>query len=221
MFIQGNILPKRGGEGGRRRTRTVELEEEMLNRIDQDPKMSVRQISTEMNISKSVVHRVLKEQLLHPFHCQKIHAMDLKDYPARVQFAEWFLEKQRIEAQFVGKVLFTDEAGFGRNGVINCHNLHQWQEDNPHSTIEKSYQQRFHVNVWMGTFGNYLVGPYILPNRLDAGRYLEFLRIILPYLLEDVPLMTRCNMWFMHDGAPPHFGQNVRNHLNNTESMDR
>ncbi|KZC07933.1 hypothetical protein WN55_10079 [Dufourea novaeangliae] len=32
-------------------------------------------------------------------------------------------------------------------------------------------------------------------------------------LLEDVPLPIRRNMWFMHDGAPPHYFA-VREHLN-------
>lgn len=41
-----------------------------------------------------------------------------------------------------------------------------------------------------------------------------FLRDILPDLLENVALEDRVNMWFQHDGAPTHFGNIVREHLN-------
>jgi len=36
--------------------------------------------------------------------------------------------------------------------------------------------------------------------------------------MEDVPLNVRAQMWFMHDGAPPHINGNVTAHLNNTFS---
>ena len=32
-------------------------------------------------------------------------------------------------------------------------------------------------------------------------------------VLEDVLANVRRNMWFQHDGAPTHFGQDVRNYL--------
>ena len=32
-------------------------------------------------------------------------------------------------------------------------------------------------------------------------------------VLEDVPLHVRRNMWFQHDGAPPHFTRAVRGHI--------
>ena len=41
-----------------------------------------------------------------------------------------------------------------------------------------------------------------------------FLQRVLPELLEDVPLAVRERIWIQHDGAPPHFSVDVRNHLN-------
>jgi len=42
---------------------------------------------------------------------------------------------------------------------------------------------------------------------------LDFLQNHLPELLEDVPLNIRQNLYFMHDGAPPHFRITVREYL--------
>lgn len=115
----------------------------------------------------------------------------------------------------MGSVLFTDEAGFSKNGIINSHNLHLWADENPHASIVTRHQHRFEpINVWAGIIGQHLIGPFVLPRRLTGPLYLHFLQHNLPGLLEGLPLAIRRDMWFMHDGAPPHFSQVVRQHLN-------
>ncbi|GFG32263.1 hypothetical protein Cfor_09898, partial [Coptotermes formosanus] len=44
--------------------------------------------------------------------------------------------------------------------------------------------------------------------------YVNFLQHELPALLEDVPLQTRRQAYYQHDGAHPHFSQVVRPYLN-------
>lgn len=210
------MAPKRGGDGRARNVRTAQLEEAVLNTLEEDPTTSVRKLAAQVDTSKSGVHRILKDQLLHPFHIQKVHAMSPDDYPARVVYCEWFLQMQRNDNMFLGRVLFSDEAAFRRDGVINSHNLHIWDDENPHAIIQANHQVRFQINVWAGIIGNHLVGPFVLENRLNGESYLRFLQEELPNLLENVPLETRRNMWYMHDGAPPHFPIIVRQHLNNT-----
>ena len=36
----------------------------------------------------------------------------------------------------------------------------------------------------------------------------------MPDVLDNVPLQLRVGMWFMHDGAPPHFTRIARQYLN-------
>ena len=50
-----------------------------------------------------------------------------------------------------------------------------------------------------------LIGPFILPGTLTGALYCDFLTDDLNVLLEEVPLNLNQRMWFMHDGAPPHF----------------
>ncbi|GFW05831.1 uncharacterized protein TNCV_603031 [Trichonephila clavipes] len=77
---------------------------------------------------------------------------------------------------------------------------------------------RFLVNVWAGILGDHLIGPYILPDRLNGPRYLIFLEQVLPELLDSahVTAATRTSVWFQQDGAPAHFSISVRNHLDAT-----
>ena len=103
-----------------------------------------------------------------------------------------------------------------RDDIFNSRNSHVWAEENPHEIIQKRNKNRFSVNVWAGVLGNHVIGPYILPNRLNSPTYLVFLRDILPDLVEEVPLQERVGMWLQHGGTPAHFGDNVQEYLDVT-----
>ena len=92
--------------------------------------------------------------------------------------------------------------------------MHVWADEKPCAQVIQNHQQRFSINVWAGIIAVHIIGPYLLPNRLTGEIYLTFLRDMLPTLLDAVPLAIRQVMWLQHDGAPAHFGRNVRNHLN-------
>jgi hypothetical protein len=49
-----------------------------------------------------------------------------------------------------------------------------------------------------------------LPQRLTGNSFQNFLEYDLSTLSEDLPWAFRAHMWFMHDGAPPHFSTTVR-----------
>lgn len=53
---------------------------------------------------------------------------------------------------------------------------------------------------------------------LDGGAYLEFLPQMLPELFDDLPLHVEKRMYFLHDGAPLNFHQDVGEFLSNTFS---
>ena len=106
---------------------------------------------------------------------------------------------------------------FTRDGIFNFHNVHIWAHANPHAIREARHETTFSINVWAGV-GDRLIGPVRLPERLTGPMYREFLerltRDVLPDVLDDVPLRLRVGMWFMHDGAPPHFSRIARQYLN-------
>ncbi|XP_066600142.1 uncharacterized protein [Prorops nasuta] len=197
--------------GASRTTRTVEFEEAVLNRVREDPTLSTRAIAYELQTSNTNVWRVLNEEGMHPYHYRKVQGLKPTDFHARVHFCEWFLRKCGEDNGFARSVLFTDEACFTRNGFFNSRNSHQWDFENPRACFVASNQNRFSVNVWAGIINNQLIGPYFLPRRLTGTIYTEFIKDILPVLLEDVPLSVRQEMWFQSDGAPPHFNRQANN----------
>lgn len=199
---------------GRPRTaRSVQFEEEVLETFEDNPRTSLRSVARQKNSSCTTVWRVLREENLHPFHLIKVHSLLPGDYVPRVNFVRWCLQQDIVHPNFLRNVLFSDESTFTRDGIFNSRNSHVWAHENPNEIAILHPQHKFSVNIWAGILDNRIIGPYVLPNRLDSVTYLVFLRDILPELLDDVPLETRANMWFQHDGAPPHFGNIVRGHL--------
>ncbi|RLU21288.1 hypothetical protein DMN91_005661 [Ooceraea biroi] len=77
-------------------------------------------------------------------------------------------------------------------------------------------QHRWSLTVWCGIVNGNVIGPYFCDGMVNAQNYLQFLRDILPILLEDIDLNTRRRMWFQHDGAGPHYANIVRDYLNET-----
>lgn len=211
----GSLKPLKTDSGRRRYRRTIRVEEAILNRVERDPSTSTRIVATELgNISASSVHRTLREQMLYPYHFTRLQELLPRDFQPRVMFCQWFLNKLRHDHHFSKRVLFTDEASFTRKGIVNFHNLHTWADENPHSLRVANSQYQFSINIWAGIIGNDVIGPVVLPNRLDQESYLNFLRNDLPELL---PLFMRNGtMWFQHDGAPAHFAAVVRTYLADT-----
>lgn len=195
---------------------TVQTEERILNAVEANPSTSVRRLSHEEGVSKTSVWRILKCQLLYPYHMQRVQGLSPRDFQPRIEFCQWLLRKIALIPLFLTNILFTDEAGFSREVIFNYHNNHFWADVNPRKISQRKHQVRFCVNVWLGIIGDVLLGPVFLPNRLNGASYLDFLINMLPELLDGMTLHERTTMWFMQDGAPPHFTLDVRHHLNMT-----
>jgi len=120
----------------------------------------------------------------------------------------------KAHPELLSVILFSNEASFTWDGVNNLRNVHTWAHDNPHETSVTNFQRRFTVNVWCDVLGNNLIGPYVINNNLTGKAYEFFLRNELPCVLEDIPLMIRRQIYFQHDGAPPHYILHVRDYFN-------
>jgi hypothetical protein len=65
-------------------------------------------------------------------------------------------------------------------------------------------------NVLCEIVGNYLMGPFVLPDRLRGATYTQFLENNLRNGVDLVDLQLRYEMWFMHEGAPAHSSRQAR-----------
>nr|CAH7739118.1 unnamed protein product [Callosobruchus chinensis] len=135
---------------------TVQMEEAVLNEIERNPETSTRKIAHELNITHVTVLQILRHQQLYQYHS-----------------CNWLRNQILRNPNFLSQVLFTDEACFSRNAIINFHS--KWSKDNPHAFIEHHFQEQLSFNIWAGIIGNHFIGPYFLPHRLTGEQYQRFL----------------------------------------------
>ena len=113
LFVPGALVEDRVKRGHLR------FEEEVLERVGNDPSTSTRAIAHAMGSNQSSVLRVLQEQNLHAYHLQKELGLGSNDFAPRVRFFQWFLQRSVVNPAFPAQVLFTDEACFTRDGYFN------------------------------------------------------------------------------------------------------
>lgn len=122
---------------------------------------------------------------------------------------------------FCNSIVFSDEATFHLHGFVNRHNCRYWSDTNPHWMEEVHTQRPQKINVWAGIVGQHIVGPFFIEGNLNSARYLQLLQEnVIPRIMELFPNPVNANavnetIWFQQDGAPPHYGNAVRNYLNN------
>lgn len=154
----GQVVPLRKGIGGApKRIRTVENEEAVLNAFEENSRKSIREVARELDISRSTVQRVMKNDRQHPFHFTRVQHLQPEDYPARVEFCLWLLEQENLQPNFVSNIMFSDESIFARQGCFNAHNLHVWANENPHAIFQGGFQHRFSINFWSAIIGDRVV----------------------------------------------------------------
>jgi hypothetical protein len=75
---------------GAQTPRTLANEEAILNIVEEDGTRSIREIVQELDIFSRSVHRVLKENILHPFHYTRVQHLEPEDCPI------WLRQKMKI-----------------------------------------------------------------------------------------------------------------------------
>jgi hypothetical protein len=192
----------------------AEDEVNVIDAVLEDPSTSTRRIASQLGLTQSFVWRTLHREELYPYHIQSVQALHPGDTDRRLTFCRWLLNQTTENPDFFKTILWSNEAQFARDGMNNMHNAHVWSIENPHQSKERRFQQRFSVNVWAGILNDQLLDIEVLDPRLNAERYLEFLENRLYDILGDFPIELRHEMWFQHDGAPPHNGRRVTEWLN-------
>ncbi|KAJ8955692.1 hypothetical protein NQ318_008563 [Aromia moschata] len=110
---------------GTPKTITVDEEHEILIRVSENPGLSTRRLSAATGLSQSSICRILKKEMLHPYHYTPVQQLLPQDLPARLQFAQFLQNMQTENPDFLNKVLFTDEVTFIKRefligGTIIC-----------------------------------------------------------------------------------------------------
>lgn len=181
--------------------------------VVENPEISIRQLSRDLEVKKSSVAKCLKSNKFHPYHAQLHQELTGDDFQKRVTFCRWAQNQIAENRDFFKFVMFTDECTFHRNGFVNRHNFHFYDMQNLHKMCVNYFQHNWSINVWGGVIHDFVIGPYFFDNRVTGEIFLNFLRNGFPILTQHLPNFIKEAMWLQLDGAPSHFYVNVRQHI--------
>ncbi|GAA54948.1 transposable element Tc3 transposase [Clonorchis sinensis] len=136
-----------------------------------------------------------------------------EDKEQRVTFANWLLDNEEI----VLNILWSDEANFSVDGIINKHNCVIWSREAPHEYF--THNLHFpHLCVWMGFSSKCLLRPFFFDATVSGDSYLHMLQThVIPQLKQH----KKSSTVFQQDGAPPHYSNQVRTYLREQFSDER
>lgn len=195
--------------GGRPRVRTANVINTVRNAIEERPTSSIRRLSQEINLKKSTLHNVLKQDIgMHPYKVQMFQELLPPDYDKRIQYCQWFTENLNNN-DVLNKTFFSDEAWFHLNGYINAQNMRMWGTENPHYFREATMHP-VKIGVWLAVSRRRIVGPIFFEETLNAENYRNIM--LEPFLnqLHDDELQTG---YFQQDSARPHIARVNLNYL--------
>lgn len=213
LMTTGSVLPKkRGPEPGMpsRPRRTNSTEQRVLDAYRRSPEKSLRRGEEELGLSKSTIHRILRNFKLKPFKIQILQQLNDEDVDRRLQFAEEQLLAIHQDQDYLDKIIFSDEAIFSLTGSVNKQNCRYWSDENPHFFTEAPVNAP-KVMVWAGIWSGGIIGPFFFDTTVTGDSYLEMLNEFLLPNLNEHPRFG--SLMFMQDGAPPHFARKVREWL--------
>ena len=105
------------------------------------------------------------------------------DYNCRLKFVEWFKGCQEEDPHSYQSFLWSDEASFKLNGIVNRHNCIYWSSKNPHVTMEQALNLPG-VMVWAGVSVHRIISPFFFEGTATVEKYLDVLaevRTVLNY----------------------------------------
>ncbi|PSN49449.1 hypothetical protein C0J52_06608, partial [Blattella germanica] len=107
-----------------------------------------RRLGRRLGLPHSFVWRVLRRHGLNPYHLNPVQELKPEDHLPRRTYCRWLLRMTRDQPDFLNHILWTDESGFTRDGIMNRHNLHIYSDENPRVIHSTSFQRRFRINIW-------------------------------------------------------------------------
>ena len=191
-----------------------ETVEAVREHFEENPNSSLREASREMDIPYEALRKTLKYSVgMRTFHYTLVQELLPDDNLSRKEYCELMKQRLSDDEQFICHLCFSDEAKFGLDTIVNRHNCVIWGYENPKAYFEKPLKADG-ITVWAAMFRDQLIGPYFFESTVTQVSYLSMLKdFFIPSLRKSRRLRKT---YFQQDGAPPHWGLQVREFLTKT-----
>ena len=132
----------------------------VIDSVGQSPKKSFWRCSQKLGLSRSSIHRILKNDLqLYPYKIQIKQTLTQSDMAKRVEMCLWFESKIEENPDFLQNVWFSDEAHLSLSGHINSKNFVFWGSQAP----DEVFQRPMHsvkFTAWVAILKHGIIKPF-------------------------------------------------------------
>ena len=181
-LAQGTIENKKKGKCGPKTTfSTSETVKTLEHAVGKTPKILVRRLALQPNLSRPTTHRLLKNTLsLTPYKISVHHSITEADCEERLAFCTWLKQKCDMSNRFINNIWFSDEAHFHLHGQVNRQNYRFWGRTPPDEVLEKPLHSS-KVTVWCALSSQGIIGPFVFEDQkenattVNKDRYISIL----------------------------------------------
>lgn len=186
--------------------------------VNGDRRLTVRQVAEELNLGKTVVHEILRNELQMKKICAKIvpKLLSPDQKSRRVACCEDWLEAEE-NGDFLNRVITGDESWFYEFDVELKSQSKEWKTSGEPRT-KKSRKSRSNVKTMLIVFFDVrgIVHQEFVPpgQTVDGKFYVDVLRRLKARVARVRPELAREGRWILHhDNAPAHTSLVVREFL--------
>jgi len=205
----GSVADDLEGRKNKEKTvRTPEIIEQAMQLHEENPRLSIREMARELNISTFTAHKMRHEDMGHfAYKISTFQALGPNDIHRRLNFATemcGLIDSKKLD---IRRIIFTDEAHFHIDGYVNRQNYRIWGTEKPAIRTTPLHPRK--VTVWAGICAKGIIGPIFLKQNetVDGAVYN---RILQAALQEASEKHIVGNYYWQQDGAPAHrTGENL------------
>ena len=178
--------------------------------MESKPRISIREISAELEISQTSVWRLLRINLkMYPYKPKNVQPLTARHKTDRVSFSQWITQQPE---GFTDKVIWSDEKLWQEKTKPNKQNERYWAVVDPMVEEECREQGGRKVMSWAGLInGQIILHWWPEGTTVDQEVYLEMLQTVVWPRVRGVA--TRNQYWMQQDGATCHTTVMVRDWL--------
>jgi len=100
--------------------------------VAESPGTSLHHCSQQLDIPRSTVQQILTKDLrLDAYKIQVTQELKPTDHVQHREFVNWVLENQKVDGNFLKKIIFSNRAHFQLDGYVNTQNCQIWGTENP------------------------------------------------------------------------------------------
>ncbi len=189
------------------------IEESVRTRVEEDPNVSIRALSRELNVPDRTMRRILKSLGLKSLAVVRVQQLTPDQRRKRLEMSKVMLNRIKKSHK---PLVFCDEKDFHLNKHLNCRNCRTIAPDVKSVDPVNRYQGRPKFPKKAMFFGYVSSGSTTFPSiwiegTVDAPKYKQMLvRHVLPTLERTY---GKNNFIWIQDGAPCHTAKTVLSYL--------